>query len=103
MGQMYEFPWKCLHCKSIDHQTGLCPLLEKKKGQPAGTPTVDKELLPLDPTPGPSCQPPNPNHGKRTEMKGKEVLVAVQPSSEKPKAPSKTNAVHTNGMKKCKV
>ena len=29
MGSKYENPWKCLHCKSINHPTGLCPLCQE--------------------------------------------------------------------------
>ena len=50
LGSRYEYPWKCIHCKSIDHLTSLCPLTERlrqKRGQPIRALTENQDLLPL--------------------------------------------------------
>ena len=68
MGVKYKYPWRCLHCKTIDHPSGLCSITKsakEKKGKQKDTITEAEELLPLEPTPGPSRQPQNPNHGRQ--------------------------------------
>lgn len=73
VGVIYKHPWRCAHCKSIDHPAGLCPIvrdLRARRGTTGGTPHPEDDLLPFEPTPDPPSRPQNPNHGKRTNMKG---------------------------------
>jgi hypothetical protein len=106
VGVKYQFTWKCLHCKTINHPTGLCPLvknLKKQKGVKIEDPTEAEDLLPLEPTPGPS------HHSHRqTRAKCKEARAKIDPISSpvqnrrtdnKPKA----NVVRAAVSKKRKV
>jgi hypothetical protein len=74
VGVKYQFTWKCLHCKTIDHPTGLCPLvknLKKQKGVKIEAPSDVEDLLPLEPTPGPSNHSHRQTRAKRREAKVK--------------------------------
>ncbi|KAF9780847.1 hypothetical protein BJ322DRAFT_1112242 [Thelephora terrestris] len=68
VGMKYQHPWNCLHCKAIDHPSGLCAQVGPLKMRTAGqqdAPTPGEELLPLDPPPGPPHQPHHPPTGTR--------------------------------------
>ena len=101
MGVKYKFPWRCLHCKTIDHPSGLCSItrsIKEKKGKQRETITEAEELLPLEPTPGPSRQPQNPNHGKRGNRKAMSNAPPRRSGEQ-----NRTNAVRTAGSKKQKM
>ena len=108
VGVKYQYSWRCIHCKSTDHPTGLCPIVasaRERTGTPNKGPNPDDNLLPTpsEPKPGPSNRPQNPNHGKRAGTKGKGIAPGTQRGGKRPETPSKTNAVHTAGPKKRKV
>ena len=106
VGVKYQHSWRCLHCKTIDHPSGLCALaikLREKKGKRSEVPTEAEDILPLLPIPDRSSQPRNPNHGKRNNTRGKGVETKAPPRSQKPKAPSKGKAVRTTSSKRRKV
>ena len=108
MGVKYQYSWRCIHCKSIDHPAGLCPLVRRMiegREAPNNAPLLDDELLPLplEPTPGPSNRPQNPNHGKRTNVKGRGAMPGTQQKNKRPVPQTRTNEVRTAGPKKRKI
>ena len=108
VGVKYQYPWRCIHCKSTDHLAGLCPLTRRvREGRetPHDTPALDDDLLPPppEPTPGPSNCPQNPNHGKRMNAKGRNTAPGTQQKGKKPDPQPKGNAICTAGPKKRKV
>ena len=106
VGVKYPHTWRCLHCKTIDHPSGLCTFamkLKEKKGKRTEVPTEAEDILPLLPVQGPSRQTQNPNHSKRNDTKGKRVETKAPPRSQKPEAPPKGKAVRTTSSKKRKV
>lgn len=80
MGVRYQHPFRCNHCKTIDHPSGLCPHMRTgREREGAGgenpRPDDDDEFLPMkrDPgPPGPKPKPPTPgpSRGKAVD-KGK--------------------------------
>ena len=80
VGTRYQFRFKCIHCKSIDHPSGLCPHTRAHRGRtqgPAGGDDDDDELLPMGPDPGPGGSKQNPHNpgpgpkGSTSKGKGK--------------------------------
>ncbi|KAF9783296.1 hypothetical protein BJ322DRAFT_1110179 [Thelephora terrestris] len=103
VGVQYQFPFRCLHCKTIDHPSGLCTRVKELKGK-AGKreeALTAEEILPLGPTPGPSTRTPNPNHGKRGGSGSR--TTANNTRGRGSGRPTRGNAVRTNGSKKRKV
>ena len=105
----YQYPWRCFHCKLIDHPAGLCHLVRNMRDRRETTngapPPEDNDLLPAppEPAPGPSSRPQNPNHGKRANVKGKGIASGSQRGNRRPETPSKINSVRPAGPKKRKV
>ena len=72
VGVRYQFRFRCNHCKTIDHPSGLCPHTRARRGGTDGgnRGEDDDELLPLNPKndPGPSGSrqnPPTPGPSRR--------------------------------------
>ena len=82
MGVRYQHPFRCNHCKTVDHPSGLCPHMrtgrERGEGARGGNPPRpddDDEFLPMKKDsgpPGPKPKPPTPgpSRGKGVD-KGK--------------------------------
>jgi hypothetical protein len=98
VGVRYKFSFKCNHCKTVDHPSGLCPhKTAKRGGKQGGDSDDDDELLPLKKEPGPSSAkppppppPPTPGRGKRDEGKGK---GRADPPPKRGKAGGRSNKV----------
>ena len=108
VGVKYQFPFKCNHCKSIDHPSGLCPHKRAQRGNTGrGTdnPSQDDEILPLDPQPGPSqpTPPQGPDQGRKTSEKGKGRMDNPSGGGRKAAGPSRTTTKRANEAKKRKV
>jgi hypothetical protein len=108
VGVKYQHPWRCLHCKTIDHPSGLCTLTKSIKGKEAKQtepPTAIEELLPLEPTPGPSRRPRTQTPGPPQNTKGKGREPSAPTKTKKSGAPTKAKpkSVRTTGPKKRKV
>jgi len=79
VGVKYQYPFRCNHCKAIDHPGGLCPHLKARKGSTtkgAEESDDDDDILPIPQEPGPSNTrprppPPGPNQGRNADRKGK--------------------------------
>lgn len=104
VGVKYKYLWRCLHCKTIDHPSGLCAIAKNVKGRAKPQDkafTAVEELLPLGPTPGPSRQNQTLTQGKRGDIKGKGVTVNTAAKAKRPAGPTKS--IRATGSKKRKV
>ena len=74
VGRKYDFTFRCNHCKSLDHPTGLCPWGDARTRNQAGVPAPpeeDDDLLPLGPIPGPSNTNDRPARPGGRDAKGR--------------------------------
>lgn len=102
VGVKYRHPWHCIHCKTLDHPSGLCNHMRNTKGntgEQEGALTAE-EILPLGPIPGTSR---NPNHGRRTDARGRTRPPSAQGRVRNAGNQSRGNSVRASGSKKRKI
>ena len=73
VGERYEYPFSCIHCKSIDHPGGLCPYTEGAGNGDGGLDDLDSddELRPKKKGRAPRKPVLNPLGNKPAKGKGK--------------------------------
>lgn len=83
VGIKYQHPFRCIHCKTVDHPSGLCPYEKARRERNGeqgnnhdGNDDDEDELLPMKKEPGlPTTRPkpptPGPSQEKRPDRKGK--------------------------------
>jgi hypothetical protein len=77
--------------------------LKNQKGVKIETPTDAEDLLPLEPTPGPSRSTHHQTRAKRREEKAKTTTANAPAKGRKTESQPKANAVRTVVSKKRKV
>jgi hypothetical protein len=106
VGVKYQFQFRCNHCKTIDHPSGLCPHEEARKrttGERNDDPNDDEdddELLPLKREPGqPPARPkpptPGPGPDKQGDRKGKGRATEPPAPGKGQKGPTRTRPNET--------
>ena len=97
IGEKYEYPFRCTHCKSTDHPGGLCPYA-KGPGGGNGLDESDNEddLLPRrgKPGQGPKPKPQELSRGKPVDRKGKGRETA--PPAPRPSQPGPSRSREQN-------
>ena len=103
VGIRYAHMWNCLHCKAIDHPSGLCNHAQNVKGKATRQPEAltAEELLPLGPTPDSPRNPQNPTRDRQNnpERGNPNARTRTRGTGN----PTRGNAVRTIGSKKRKI
>ena len=102
VGIKYDPPFRCLHCKTIDHPSGLCPHFIRIKGNAHGRNDVGSEddLLPTTADPTTRQQNPASTRNGGTATRGNRGPPNRRNGT---RGRGSTNAVRTSNTKRRKI
>ena len=102
VGVKYRYPWHCIHCKTIDHPSGLCGHMTTTKWntREQNETLAAEDILPLRPIPS---TPRNPNHGRRSNPRGRNGPTNAHARTRGSGSSSRGNSVRTSDSKRQKI